>query len=175
MSVEQWRDIPGWEGYYAVSDSGRVKSLARVVHNPASGPMRIRERILRQHPRPQGSRPRSGHLMVSLTRDGKETSVYVHRMVLLAFVGPAPEGLIARHLDGDPTNNLLSNLRWGTPSENGLDSVAHGTHHFSRRTHCPVGHEYTLENTYVTRSSNRRRCRTCETARRAARWKATRR
>ncbi len=67
----------------------------------------------------------SGHLKVSL---GKETRTKsVHRLVLESFVGPCPEGMECRHLNGDPSDNRLSNLRWGTHRENMLDSVRHGT------------------------------------------------
>ena len=73
------------------------------------------------------------------------------------------------HNDGDFENNRLSNLRWGTKSENTLDSVKHGTHNNARKTRCPQGHEYTEENTYiVTRKSGPRKgkkdriCRTCK-------------
>ena len=50
----------------------------------------------------------------------------VHRLVLEAFIGPCPKGMVAVHKDGDCHNNRLSNLRWGTPKENGEDAVRHG-------------------------------------------------
>ncbi len=52
---------------------------------------------------------------------------YVHRLVLEAFVGPCPVGMQCRHLDGDPHNNRINNLCWGTPDENHVDKVRHGT------------------------------------------------
>ena len=52
---------------------------------------------------------------------------YVHRLVLEAFVGPCPEGQECRHLNGDPGDNRLENLVWGSPLENSLDMVKHGT------------------------------------------------
>lgn len=52
----------------------------------------------------------------------------VHHMVLTAFIGPKPEGKEARHRDGDPTNNALTNLRWSTHVENEKDKIGHGTH-----------------------------------------------
>lgn len=51
----------------------------------------------------------------------------IHQLVLLAFVGPCPKGYACRHLDGDPKNNHLSNLEWGTYTENNRDRIAHGT------------------------------------------------
>ena len=52
---------------------------------------------------------------------------YVHRLVLEAFVGKCPEGMECCHGDGDRTNNVLSNLRWDTPSANNLEKELHGT------------------------------------------------
>jgi hypothetical protein len=52
---------------------------------------------------------------------------YIHRLVLEAFVGPCPDGMQCRHLDGDRANNCLSNLAWGTPEENQRDRIRHGT------------------------------------------------
>jgi predicted transcriptional regulator len=66
---------------------------------------------------------RYGHLKVFLSgRDHRS----VHRLVLEAFVGPCPPGMMCRHLDGDPTNNRLENLVWGTKEENAADRVRHG-------------------------------------------------
>jgi hypothetical protein len=67
---------------------------------------------------------RYGHRKVILGGHGK--SAWVHRLVLRAFVGEPPTGHISRHLDGDPTNNALTNLKWGTPAENNADMVRHG-------------------------------------------------
>lgn len=68
-----------------------------------------------------------GHVSVHLHKNGKVKAFAVHRLVLEAFVGPRPEGMECRHLDGDPTNNRLENLRWGTHKENERDKIRHGT------------------------------------------------
>jgi hypothetical protein len=124
MSVdEEWREIPGYEGRYAVSDLGRVKSLSREVSVGNGHTRTMRGRILRP-----GSSA-SGHLSLPLGRDenGKiSRGSPVHRLVLLAFVGLCPEGQECRHLDGDPTNNRLSNLTYGTRSENIIDVLRQG-------------------------------------------------
>ena len=59
--------------------------------------------------------------------EGKQRILHilVHTAVLETFVGPKPKGLVCRHLDGNSENNRLDNLKWGTPSENGLDCVKH--------------------------------------------------
>lgn len=68
-----------------------------------------------------------GHLTVNLYRNGKAVGKPVHRLVLETFVGPAPEGLIGCHNDGNPGNPHLDNLRWDTHASNTHDMVAHGT------------------------------------------------
>lgn len=158
MSTEQWRPIPGWDGYYEVSDHGRVRSVERVVTSK-TGVRRVFPSVVRR-PGPHGN---SGHRGVPLGRNGRAVMRQVHRLVLEAFIGPAPDGMECLHLDGDPTNNRLDNLRWGTRSENLRDAVRHGTHVMASRTHCNHGHEFTPENT-VPRAGGGRRCRTCRNA-----------
>lgn len=70
-------------------------------------------------PQPSGK----GYLRVALRRDGSTHLRHVHRLVLLAYVGPCPEGHESLHHDDDPKNNRLANLRWGTRTENRLDAV----------------------------------------------------
>lgn len=90
-----------------------------------------------------------GHLGVGLYVKGEDgVSVRlarpVHRLVMEAFIGPRPEGMECRHLDGDPANNRLSNLTWGTPKENAEDQRRHGSmklgeaSHYSRLTEAEV-------------------------------------
>jgi len=67
-----------------------------------------------------------GYRVVRLFKDGRYKCKYIHRLVLEAFVGPAEPGHQGRHLDGTRTNNHLSNLAWGTVSENALDCDRHG-------------------------------------------------
>jgi len=67
------------------------------------------------------------HFHVGLQRDGKQFSRYIHRLVLETFIGPCPEGMECRHLNGNSRDNNLSNLQWGTHKENGLDIVRHGS------------------------------------------------
>ena len=52
----------------------------------------------------------------------------IHQLVLEAYVGPCPEGMQCRHLNGNKQDNNLDNLRWGTQSENQQDSIRHGTY-----------------------------------------------
>jgi hypothetical protein len=121
MNEERWLPIPGFEGSYEVSDQGRVKSLNRIVAccGPIKGayPSTKKGRVLAP-----GSMP-GGHLSVSL--GWGFGSRCVHELVLLAFTGPAPPKTEARHRDGDPTNNRLANLSWGTRGDNIRDKKWH--------------------------------------------------
>lgn len=145
MNRCDWLPIPGYEGRYEVSDQGEVRSLPRY---------RSRGGILRPHPSLPG-----GYPSVNLRKDGAGKTMRVHALVMLAFVGPRPEGQVTRHLNGNPLDNRLENLTYGTPTENNLDTVRHGGNANARKTHCPQGHPYTPENTawYGTY----RYCRTC--------------
>lgn len=160
MTAEKWSEIPGYEGRYEASDHGRVRSLAR---RDGRG-RRIRARILSTYTRA------SGHQTVKVCKDGACGPAAVHRLVLMAFVGLPGEGQEALHWDGDPANNSLANLRWGTRSENLRDSVRQGTHFWAKKTHCPFDHPYDDQNTYVT-SDGRRMCRSCLRRRDAERRK----
>lgn len=117
---EEWRNVIGFEGYYQVSDLGRVKSLTRTVPMKDGRQYRVGEKILRSS--------WDGHYFhVVLSKSGSEFVRLIHRLVLEAFVGPCPEGHEACHNDGDARNNRLDNLRWDTRESNVLDKIKHGT------------------------------------------------
>lgn len=131
----EWRRIPGHPDY-SVSDQGDVwsgKSGRLIGVNSVDS---------------EGYRP--------VNLDGK--CKRIHSLVLLAFVGPRPQGLVTRHLDGNPLNNALSNLKYGTESENLADSRRHGTR--PPVSQCMRGHELDAETAYIG-ADGRHRCRTC--------------
>jgi hypothetical protein len=149
--TEAWRDVPGYEGLYQVSDCGRVRSFHR------GG------RVLRVCPNS------TGRLGLVLCLNGSQRSFQVHRLVMAAFVGPCPDGMEVCHNDGNHLNNRLENLRYGTRSDNQYDRVKHGTHTSLLRTHCPSGHPYAGENLAFSPNGldaggnpkTKRRCREC--------------
>jgi hypothetical protein len=118
--VEQWKPIVGYEGVYEVSDLGRVRSLDRWVR---VGSGRRRTGVRYFSPSPSGASKK--YKRVLLRNPDKQRPV--HQLVLEAFVGPRPENCEVRHLDGDPSNNRLDNLAWGTKAENQADKLRHGT------------------------------------------------
>lgn len=151
---ERWRHVVGYEGLYEVSDHGRVRSVDRDILHSSGMVQHRRGKMLSL------SRMRSGHLKAALSRSGETNRVYVHRLVMAAFVGPCPADMEVRHCNGDPANNHVSNLRYGERSENVLDMVEHGTHVQARKTHCAQGHPYSPENTRPVRGKWRE-CKTC--------------
>lgn len=151
--TENWRPIPGYEGFYEVSDLGNVRSLRRVVSGKTYQGRPIK-----------ACRVSDGRPGVKLYRGGAATrkNFGVHRIVALAFLGEPPDPRMeVCHNDGDRLNNALSNLRWDTRSNNALDTVRHGKHHIANKTACGNGHDYTEANTVWQVV---RRCRACADA-----------
>ncbi len=116
--TEIWKPVVGFEGSYEVSNYGRVRSIPHYVNgvNPYTRkPFKrlIKGQILKPAPN------NSGHMTVVLKHG--TPSHQVHRLVMAAFIGPCPSGLEVLHTDGDPQNNNLLNLRYGTRTENILD------------------------------------------------------
>lgn len=152
-----WLPVVGWENYYEVSDSGHVRTIARTVTVPTSGRSWWQEsRILRPY------RTSSvGYLTLKLKAEGRAQARRIHSLVLEAFVGPRPPGMVACHIDGDHDNNTPSNLRWDTQAANIRDLIRHGKHVHLNKTHCKRGHLFDGLNTYVNPSSGGRQCRQC--------------
>lgn len=142
--AERWLPVPGYEGHYEVSDLGRIRTVKRG-----------QSRVLSPHRHPNGYR------QLSLTRSGIREGWTVHRVVMTAFVGPPPCGQEVRHLDGDPGNNRLSNLAYGTRAENMRDAVRHGTKRGREEPECVNGHAFDAANTYY-RPNGSRICRQCK-------------
>lgn len=148
---EVWKDVPGYEGVYQVSDQGRVKSQRRFGTTGGVLTPRVKAD--------------SGHLRVALCQNGKVKDFLIHRLVLFAFVGfPAP-GLEGCHNNGDPADNRLENLRWDTSKANSADIFLHGrtTNPWAGRTHCSRGHELSSDNVYTSpKHPTRRTCKACQ-------------
>lgn len=154
---EAWRPIPDWEGIYEVSDEGRVRSVDRLYIDKNGRSMRFRGQIRSQS-------MSAGYPVVSLRNgSGKNVARKVHWLVTAAFIGPKPDGLVVRHLDGNRLNNHIENLVYGTHTENRLDSTAHGTNWQANKTHCKNGHPFDEANTIFTRKGSRR-CLACKRA-----------
>lgn len=110
MEKERWAAIEGFEGLYEVSTFGRVKALERLVMNNG-GLQRKHERILK-------ASTSSRHSQVILCKDGKTYPRLVHRLVAQAFIPNPDNKPVVDHIDTNPSNNRVENLRWVTTQEN---------------------------------------------------------
>jgi hypothetical protein len=108
--TERWRQIPGFEGLYEVSDKGRVKSVDRVTVSSNGRHYHLRGKILKP------TEYRGGYVQVTLRRDGKYHALKVHRAVLYGFHGVSD--LHVDHIDSNKKNNCLDNLRFCTARQN---------------------------------------------------------
>lgn len=120
QDTEIWAPVLGFEGLYAVSSLGRIRSLSRAwksKYTVTTFPGRVLTQVAKSN----------RYLVVSLSKDNKARQCLVHRIVLEAFVSPCPEGMEACHANGDRQDNRASNLRWDTRSANHQDKKLHGT------------------------------------------------
>lgn len=143
MLVE-WRDIPGYESSYQVSNDGQLRSLDRNVPHARYGTQFIAGCTISLSPNTMG------RLQVHIkNNDGIKTHPQIHQLVMLAFVGPPPEGMEVCHNNGDHTDNRLENLRYDTHAANMMDRRVHGT--LPWKDQCRNGHPRTPENLRETR------------------------
>lgn len=110
---EIWKDIPGWEGMYQVSNMGHIRSMPRewLHRGRCSLWLPGKEIQVRGHYR--------GYMRFDMHRDGKRTTMYVHEAVASAFLGKRPDAMaVVNHRNGDKGENRIENLEWATRSEN---------------------------------------------------------
>lgn len=122
-TAERWTAVPGYEGYYEVSDQGRVRSYR--TRPRSSQKVTTQPRLLKL--------VNGTYLSVVLCGDEGRRTWTVHRLVALAFLGPCPDGMETRHLNGDAHDCRLSNLTYGTHLENVRDTERHGTAWYLKR------------------------------------------
>lgn len=100
MLKEEWKDIEGWEGYYKISNLGRVLSVKRGVYKVFD------------------ESNNGGYLRVQLCNNNRRQKYFVHRLVAKAFVEGYFENADVNHKDFDRRNNCAENLEWVTKSQN---------------------------------------------------------
>lgn len=159
---EHWLPVVGFEGAYEVSDKGRVRSLDRMTVGPTGRRCAYPGRIL------AGVINAGGYRVYDLAG----AKMYGHTLTLEAFIGPRPEAHQACHGDGNPSNNVLENLRWDNISGNRKDTVKHGRHRGALATHCPWGHPYSGANCGPQAKGRvGRRCVSCSRAHSRVRYR----
>jgi len=115
--TEQWKDVPEYEGWYQVSDAGRVK---RIKPGSATKPGKILRPFLTH----------KGYHMVKLFNGSSASArtIPVHTLVAAAFIGPRPEGLEINHKDCIKEHNIPENLEYVTTKQNIHHAIKNGMH-----------------------------------------------
>lgn len=160
--MSEWVSLNGWEGAYEVSPRGYIRTVERTRSNGR----RYKSQLLKPAISP------AGYEVVSLQFNGTRKGYLLHRLMLDTFNGPHPaDKPYGLHSDGNPRNNHLENLRWGSNSENVQDAIKHGRNHNLNTTHCPEGHPYSTGNTgeAATPYGTKRYCKSCKSSRSKAR------
>lgn len=152
---ELWVAIPGWPDY-RINAEGKILSYRQSK----------RGRVLKPTPNEKG------YLCVRLYRDSDWKQCKVHHLVALVFHGERPDGLVARHLDGNKLNNAAGNIEYGTHSQNNFEMVTHKTHKESTKLFCYRHHPLFGDNLRID-SKGVRRCKRCH-ADNIARYRARR-
>lgn len=118
--TEEWRDIDGYNGFYQVSNTGKVRSM--VFRNNQAFIQRIKELKTVTNDK--------NRVHISLYKDGKRKNIAVHRLVAKAFI-PNDENLPeVNHIDGNPSNNVVTNLEWCTRKQNAKHAYDHDLNRF---------------------------------------------
>ena len=138
---EIWRPVKDYEGYYEVSNKGRIKRIG----NPGRG-IRL-GRILKL-----SLDKATGYPRVGLTKNSKTEIQTVHRLVAHTFLGKCPAGMESNHKDRNKGNNFVTNLEYVTPSGNQYHSYSFGDR-VTQKGEEKWGHKLTSEVVRVIRQS----------------------
>lgn len=117
---ELWKDITNYEGYYQISNLGRIKSLSRVIKLFNRGEFLSKEIILIPY------KTKKGYLRVPLLKNKERKGYLVHRLVAKEFIKNPLNYDQVNHLDGNKANNNIYNLEWCNNSQNSLHSFRLG-------------------------------------------------
>ena len=121
---EVWKDIDGFDGYYRVSNTGKVMSVGGMCGRAIRKPMLRKAHI-----------SHDGYMIIRLVRGNKDITTRVHRLVAEAFLENVDGKDTVNHIDGNKKNNCVDNLEWADRSEQmyhayrlGLKPPMKGTH-----------------------------------------------
>ena len=114
MKKEIWKSVKGYEGIYEVSSKGRVRSLDRVVIDINGNKQNLKGCVRKL------SLSTEGYPIVNLNRQGVKKTRTVHQLVAESFLGHTPSkyNLVVDHINGNPTDNNVSNLQLVTARAN---------------------------------------------------------
>lgn len=123
LEGEEWADVPGWEGFYAVSSFGRVASIrTEFYYNGREKPRKVSPFIMNTQ---SNKTTNGGYKVLRAYYHRKYELFYVHILVAKNFVvNPDPKNFKeVDHIDGDTRNNNAANLRWTNRSGNMLNPI----------------------------------------------------
>lgn len=124
---EIWKDIEGYEGYYQVSNFGRIRSLDREVRYVGGWVSNRKGKLLKSIKRCDG------YLSITLKRDGKGKGFLVHRLVAQLFIANKENKPQVNHINGIKDDNRVENLEWVTPLQNTQHAVDNKLNCFGER------------------------------------------
>jgi len=129
MEEEVWKDIPGYEGLYEISNFSNVKSIARVVVRNTYGIQPVGERILKQ------CLDSRGYYYVVLCKEKKHKNFSIHQLMAMAFLNHKPCGyqLVINHINGDKLKNTIDNIEIVTQRENSSICYRKNNHLFTSK------------------------------------------
>lgn len=140
--MEIWKDVVGYEGYYQVSNLGNIRSVDRVIYSDKlhiGTKRKLDGKMLKPYVNAHG------YLALTLTKNGKEKSLRVHRLVAEAFIKNPNNYDQINHIDGNKTNNKVENLEWCNNQHNVIHAYKNGlTKHYSKRIK-----QYDLKGNYI--------------------------
>lgn len=134
---EIWKPVAGYEGFYEVSNQGRVKRTKN-----------LKETILKS------CKHNNGYLKVMLCKNGKRQNVFIHRIVAQTFIQNPDDLPQVNHIDGNKENNITDNLEWVTHSENMMHAVSQKLFEpfFNRKTRAVC--QYSIEGGFIRKYSS---------------------
>lgn len=116
IKVEEWKDIKGYEGYYQISNLGRVRSLDReTTQKHYSG---VTSHYFRKGNIKKIQVQKNGYEIIALNKNGKITRKLIHRLVAESFIDNPKDYSYVNHKDNNLRNNQVDNLEWCTQSYN---------------------------------------------------------
>lgn len=153
LDGEVWKDVIGYEGFYQVSNMGRVKSLDRIIVGKDDRSKHLSERVLKQYNyvrHKNGEKEVTKYMFIRLCSGNVMKNFFVHKLVATAFCTKSKDDTEVNHIDENPANNRADNLEWCTHSEN----INHGGRNRKVAERTPNRREvdqYTKEGVFIKR------------------------
>ncbi|MFT8930006.1 MAG: NUMOD4 motif-containing HNH endonuclease [Sporolactobacillus sp.] len=131
IDEEVWKDVKGYEGYYQVSNLGRVKSVNRIIQRRTGSVHTVKGRILKQ--KENHNKSSLGVKFVSLWKNNHGTMRAVHRLVAQVFLSDWDPNLEVDHIDRNRDHNMASNLRMVDRLQNELNNAKKTDRHYTSK------------------------------------------